>query len=315
MQEAFGVMFHHFKGGEHPDGQGAMSSDELEQMIQYLGRENILSPDEWAQRLQQNTLQPQHRCLTFDDNLKCQYDVAKPVLDKHGLKAFWFIYTSPYENELERLEVFRYFRSVKYETIEEFYAEFFEQTEKSLPEIQMREKLENFNPESFYSYYSECPFYSLEDWQYRYLRDHVLKSDQYLKIMEGLMDKKGLDPSTLKDKLWMSQEDVSSLANQGHWVGMHSHKHPTLLTSLDYADQVNEYKKNAEWVEKITGKKPKAVSHPCNSYDQGVLSLMEEMGIQIGFRAHLKEDETKHDRLALPREDHANLLREMRESM
>ena len=33
--------------------------------------------------------------VTFDDNLKCQYDIALPILDKYSLKAFWFIYTSP----------------------------------------------------------------------------------------------------------------------------------------------------------------------------------------------------------------------------
>ena len=27
-------------------------------------------------------------CITFDDNLKCQYEIALPVLDKYSLKAF-----------------------------------------------------------------------------------------------------------------------------------------------------------------------------------------------------------------------------------
>ena len=31
--------------------------------------------------------------------LKCQYDIALPILDKYNLKAFWFIYTGPLKKE------------------------------------------------------------------------------------------------------------------------------------------------------------------------------------------------------------------------
>jgi hypothetical protein len=308
----FGVMFHHFKGEGHPDGQGAMTASELEELIHFLGVENILTPSEWTLKVKARTLESQHRCLTFDDNLKCQYDVAKKVLDKYNIKGFWFIYTSPYEGKLEHLEVFRYFRSVFYESVDDFYGEFFRRTAQVFPELEMKKKFDQFKPNLFYSYYESCPFYSLKDWEFRYLRDHVLTTVQYVRLMNELMVSKGMDPYSLKDKLWMSEEEVQRLFSEGHWIGLHSHQHPTLLTSLTYEDQVYEYQKNSEWIERITGTKPKSVSHPCNSYDQRVLDLMEHMGIEIGFRAHLEEDEIKDSSLALPRQDHANLLIDMR---
>ncbi|MBK7669699.1 MAG: hypothetical protein IPJ32_21645 [Sphingobacteriaceae bacterium] len=46
--------------------------------------------------------------ITFDDNLKSQYEIAFTGIKKFNLKAFWFIYTSPFEGILERIEVYRF---------------------------------------------------------------------------------------------------------------------------------------------------------------------------------------------------------------
>src|SRR6266550_8962669 len=89
-----GIMFHHFwdERGKHPRGQGAISGDELRAMIQFLGRDRILPAREWMEKAAAGTLREGDLCLTFDDNLRCQWDVARPVLRELGTTAFWFVY-------------------------------------------------------------------------------------------------------------------------------------------------------------------------------------------------------------------------------
>ena len=45
-------------------------------------------------------------CLTFDDGLKSQYDVALPILNDFNIKAFFFISTSVYTSNPNLLEVY-----------------------------------------------------------------------------------------------------------------------------------------------------------------------------------------------------------------
>ena len=54
-----------------------------------------------------------------------------------------------------------------------------------------------------------------------------------------------------------------------------------------------------------------AVSYPCNSYDKNTLKHMQDMGIQIGFRANLADIRLEDASLEYPRQDHANILRAM----
>ena len=63
-------------------------------------------------------------CLTFDDGLKSQYDVALPILNDFNIKAFFFISTSVYTSNPNLLEVYRYFRTNYYENVNLFYKDF-----------------------------------------------------------------------------------------------------------------------------------------------------------------------------------------------
>ena len=51
-------------------------------------------------------------------------NVALPVLEKYGLTAFWFIYSSPFTGVMERLEIYRNFRSTMYQKVSDFYNDF-----------------------------------------------------------------------------------------------------------------------------------------------------------------------------------------------
>lgn len=303
---AYGVMFHHFFDDNHPKGQGAISAQNLEDLLGSLGRERILPADEWMRRALAGTLGETDICLTFDDALKCQYDVAVPVLKALNLTAFWFVYSSVFQGKLEALEIYRYFRTTEFADMDDFYGEFSERAH-ALYAAECNTALAQFNPDAYLSAY---PFYTKGDRVFRYLRDDVLGAERYQEVMQSMMDKRGFDPRIASAQLWMRDEDLKALRSEGHVIGLHSYTHPTRLSELGVENQKVEYQKNFDHLSGVLGEPPITMSHPCNSYSNDTIAILRGMGVKLGFRANMQKVENS-SAFEFPRQDHANLMKEL----
>jgi peptidoglycan/xylan/chitin deacetylase (PgdA/CDA1 family) len=301
---AHGVMFHHFHGDDHRPGQGSISADELRGIIGSIGRGRILPAHEFLDRAIGGKLHPHHVCLTFDDNLMCQYDLAVPVLEEFGLTAFWFVYTSVMQGNIERLEIYRHFRMTQFDTVDDFYAAFFVRVHESAFGGVTEKCLMRFEPRT---YLAAFPFYSDADRRFRYVRDDVLGPQAYAQVMDDMMRSAGYDVREIAKSLWMGNAEVRSLHEAGHVIGLHSHTHPTRLERLTEDEQRYEYKSNHAHLTSLLGEPPVAVSHPCNSYNQTSLRILRSLGVKLGFRANMAIGFDSE--LEMPREDHATLLR------
>jgi len=304
-------MFHHFhsEGLGHPRGQGSLSAGELADLIDYVGRERILPPDEFLRRSRAGRLRPGDLCLTFDDNLRCQFDVAYPVLWELGLTAFWFVYSSVLDGTAERIELYRLFRTTHFESIEEFYARFFYSLGEGGEGYEVEHALEGFDPGR---YLCGFPFYTDADRRFRFVRDEVLGPERYYRAMDALMSAVGADVAAMAANLWMGPDCLRRLRDGGHIIGLHSHTHPTRLERLPAAEQREEYATNHAILSGLLGEGPVAMSHPCNSYNAQTLEILEDLGIRVGFRANMAElSPGRVGPLELPREDHANILARM----
>jgi peptidoglycan/xylan/chitin deacetylase (PgdA/CDA1 family) len=93
------VMFHHFHNETHLPAQGSLSSDDFKDMLAWLGKKySLLNADEYAKKFSSGPLNESDICLSFDDALKCQYDIAIPILQEFGLNAFFFVYSSAFSD-------------------------------------------------------------------------------------------------------------------------------------------------------------------------------------------------------------------------
>lgn len=301
-----GLMFHHFHNSTHPEVQGSISVDDFSRIIDHYGRDRILSADEWLARLQRQDLRETHVCITFDDCLKCQFDVAYPLLEQSGIKAFWFCYSSPLIGELNRLEIYRTYRTQHFGTIEEFYRAFSSHVAGTSQGERVARSLQDFSPAA---YLPEAPFYSDEDRVFRFVRDDVLGPEAYEDVMDSMIAAAGIDLSALARDIWMSPRDLRELRTRGHIIGLHSHTHPTKIERLDYAAQYEEYRTNSLCLETICGEKPTTMSHPSDSYNRDTLEVLRSLGVILGFRANMTEPALSD--LEFPRQDHANIMSEM----
>ena len=309
MKGAHGAMFHHFHGGGHPVGQGSISAEDLARLLEFIGVDRILPAQEWFERAVSNCLGPDDICLTFDDNLMCQFEVALPVLRHFGLTAFWFVYTSVIEGTIETLEVYRQFRTTQFDSVEAFYEAFFRTIEESPEADPVLNALQSFTPAT---YLISSPFYSDSDRRFRFVRDEVLGPSRYSTMMDRMIASANLTYVQLAQRLWMGAEELRFLHGQGHVIGLHSHTHPTRLNRLSPQEQREEYERNHASVARVIGSSPAAMSHPCNSYDPGTLGILRKLGIRVGFRAFIEPLHEYCDRsLEHPRQDHANLMQQM----
>jgi len=301
-----GIMFHHFHGDQHPVGQGSLSADQLATMIDFLGRDRILPAAEWRRRALSGALGEGDLCLTFDDNLRCQYDIACPVLEDYGITAFWFVYTSVLEGKLERLELYRHFRTVYFESVGAFYDAFYRAANGAGYEVEISSELRTFEASRYLVAY---PFYTVADKQFRYVRDDVLGTGRYHKVMDGMMAAKGVDIELLARNLWMDEVMLRQLHDEGHLIGLHSHTHPTRMAELPYEEQEREYRANQACLARWLGTSPDTMSHPCNSYNDDTLRALRSLGVKLGFRSNTAQKASSS--LEYPREDHTNVLAEM----
>jgi len=302
----FGLLFHHFHDEFHPNGQGSISEGTLVDIIKYVGRDRILSAEQWLEKSCSGTLEETDLCITFDDNLLCQYDIAYPVLQSYGITAFWFIFSSGFRGRHLPLEIYRYFRSTEFADVDDFYSAFY----ISLSGSDFgREIMSRTADQDFSTHLPHLPYYTVADRKFRYLRDNELGTERYEEVMDAMIEASDLDRKSLPDKLWMSEVHIKELSNAGHIIGLHTHNHPTNCAALLKADQNHEYAENIRVLESITGSRSRTMAHPCGSYNADTLDVLKDLGVELGFRADM--DGAAGSLLEQPRMDHAVLLKLM----
>ena len=310
-----GIMFHHFHDdGIHTKGQGSIDKDDFYKMINFIGRNNILDADIFFEKFKNNKLKEKEVCLTFDDGIKCQIDVALPILEELKIKSFFFVYTSMFEGRPDNLEIFRYFRMNYFNNVDEFYNSFYQVLDKDLKTF-----FED-NNDKIKATKIKFPHYSIEDIKFRLVRDIFLTKSQYEETMLLMFKEKQFNYKDFFKKLFFQKDDLKTLDSLGHLVGLHSHNHPTLLEKLNYDEQKDEYEKCLSSISNILDKPKneiKYMSHPSGSYNNDTLEILKELRIELGFKQIMTIEPEKgmkkvnNSFLEIARQDHAEIYKRM----
>lgn len=308
---AHGLMFHRFhKSGNPSDGQGSVKDEEFEKIINYVGPERILTPEEWISRVKKCSLQKHHLCITFDDGLRNQFDVALPILAKYKLKAFWFVFSSVFNGGFDRNEVYNRFAITEFSSFDAFVGEF-------LQFYSVHDEVFRSNDYEYFtqSFRKQFPFYNENDIKFRFIRNKLLLKSDFEKVMDGMINAKGLAIAEIAKDLWLTDEHLKSLHRNGHCIGLHSNDHPFEMARLNVEEQRNQYLRNYQHIRHVTGRIVECMSHPLNSYSQDTINILSELGIVCGFRSNMTPPIGKvinSNHLELVREDGANVLQRCR---
>ncbi len=299
----YSLIFHHFHDNRMYNwSQGSSTPEEFFKIIEFLKKKfNLLNPDEFIYKVEKKILKAESVCISFDDGLKAQFDLALPVLKHFNLKAFFFIYTDIFSKNPPLLEFFRDFRHT-FDSIDKYYEIFFEKIKFLSPEL-----FKNFERDYPQDYLNHSLFYSENDKKYRFMRDQILK-EQYSEIVLQIMNDENYKIEKKSKKIFMSKNDICYLSKKGHEIGLHSHTHPTTIGNYTYLAQKEEYYKNKLKIEDIIKQNVISMSHPCGSYNQDTLKVLKELNIKIGFCKSLKKVKYASN-LELPREASSNFIK------
>lgn len=307
-----GIMFHHFHDKrKHPEGQGSISKDDFYRLIRYVGKKNILNAEEFLEKYIKNKLKNTDTTFTFDDTIRCQFDIALDVLESAKIKAFFFAYTSVYEGKSDNMELFRYFRLNFFDNINLFYNEYY--------------KLINFNLEKFFQKKQKeilirkkkFPFYSIMDIKFRILRDSMSTKD-YHANMRKLFDLKNFDEKKYFNNIFLKKSDLKTIHKLGHKIGLHSHNHPISMEKISLKTQKNEFSLNQKKISEILGVHKSTInsmSHPYGAYNKNTLKILKKLNIRIGFKEHNYIDgrmkKINNSDLEIARENHAVIMKKI----
>lgn len=312
-----GVMFHHFHDKNNfIKTQGSINSDQLVKIIKYIGRENIINANEFINNILNKKKVEKKVCLTFDDALKCQENIALPILEDFKIKAFFFIYTDIFKYNPHNIEIVRHFRHAFYKNINEFYKDFISIVKSKLG----RKEISNFfifNKEKILKFRKKFPIYTKYDVEFRFIRDHLLNNFEYNNIISELYLSKNFKPKKYHKHLLMNKESLQKLNKLNHEIGLHSHSHPTKIINFNYQNQHKEYLTNFKLLKKIIKTKYgiRSMSHPCGSYDNNTLKVLKKMNILLGFKESMLIDNNmkkiNNSKFEIARVDHSSIIKSM----
>ena len=306
-------MFHHFHDNKkHKSGQGTINQKQFKNIINFVGRKNILDAENFIKFFKRKELKKNHLCLTFDDTNPTQIDIALPILKKLKIKAFFFLNTAPIKGNYDKLELYRFFRNNFFKDIKTFYKSFYNYLPISVLDYLKMNKKKILYKKKIY------PHYTYEDIKFRIVRSNFLKKKKYDQVMFKMFRDYKFNPKKSFNKMFVKTKHILTIAKEGHSIGLHSHNHPIRMSKLKYNQQFQEYNTNLKVLCEIL-KKPRhyfsSMSHPCGSYNNNTLKVLRKLDIQVGFIERMTDINTNHHhKFKIPRQDHSDILSMMKKN-
>ena len=273
-----GIMFHRFH--KHDQIGGSITANNLEDIINIIGIDRIISPSKWIQKCINDNLDNRDVCLTFDDCLKSQFNFALPILKKYNLKAFFFVHSITFENNYEYNELFYNLIYKKYTSFNIFFNDYLKKMKIDIDIFTTTQYL-NFKDDLL----SKFNNYTEKEVMYRYLRNIFYKNDEFNESLKKFFAPEIRQINKI-ESIWMDINDIKSLSKSGHYIGLHTHSHHINFLSLNFDQQKNEYETNKKNLESIINEKIQASSHPLGLYNSDTIKILKSLDIICSFRSN-----------------------------
>jgi peptidoglycan/xylan/chitin deacetylase (PgdA/CDA1 family) len=257
--------------------------EELAREYELVGRDDLLAAVSGDSHL------PDRACvLTFDDGLRCQYDLALPVLQRLGAPAIFFVPGSPL-GEGRVLKVHKLHALRERLTDDELQA----RLPGDLPEVSPAAAQEHYR-------YDTPAAAAL-----KFQLNIRMPPDRRRELVDSLFAAEFPDESALAEELYMNRDQVAALEREHHAVGAHSYSHQPLAT-LSNGELEGDLERVTRLLEEVTGSRPRAFSYPYGTpetVDPHVATQLDAAGYRIAFTMRREVNESLAAPLLLGRLD------------
>lgn len=281
--ENYAVLFHHFHDKKlFYKSPGSLEKKKFSQFVKF-NKKKISSSKNFLENFDKKK---KLISLSFDDGLKCQYNLALPVLEKAKIKAFFFIPTSIFNNKKLSFEVIRYLKYKYFSDVNKFYKIFIDHINKNQ---KLKKKIKKNTNKLFNKIKTESPYYTKLDIEHKIIRDYLITENDYNKVILSIIKKKKINIKKIHKKLFMSKKNISKLFKLGHTIGLHSHSHNFQFHKLNYNQELREYKKNKLLLENILQSKVNVASYPFGYQTENSSKIFQKVGINFAFNKNFKK--------------------------
>ena len=281
----------HYVAAEPPSEPRAIfpvTVDGLAAQLELLGRSwEFVSRDELLAAVAGEAELPERACVvSFDDGLRCQLEVALPVLERIGVPATFFVAGKPLAEE-------RVLYVHKVHLLRERVADADLLALAGGADVPVDLAQEHYR-------YDEPDAARL-----KYLLNMALPLEERERVIGAAFAEVFPDEAAAARELYMSREDVASLEREHAAVGAHSYAHEP-LARLDDAGLRRDLDAVATLLEEVTGTRPRALSYPhgtASTVDVRVARSAAEAGFRVAFTMERALNPTLDEPLLLGRLD------------
>ena len=218
--------------------------------------------------------------IAFDDGYRDNIEYALDILDKHKIKASFYVVTDCIE---KNIPIWTHVLDYTFQ-------------HTRINEIDMNF---DFLP-------ADCKVTSLPSKKHRIA--YVIKLKPFLKNLTHFNRDKVIErvTGTFTDVvipgMMMSWQDLSELKSCGHYIGSHTLSHHILVTMNDEAAIKKELVQSKHIIKEKLGHDPISVAYPNGNYDDKVMALAKEAGYSMGLTVSERIfNPRKDDLFAIPR--------------
>ncbi|QHL89098.1 polysaccharide deacetylase family protein [Nibribacter ruber] len=285
------LMYHRVTDSSQDVWDISVRPDLFEQQLQLLQEDyQVLPLPELVARADKNSLKRKSIALTFDDGYLDNFLVAKPLLEKYGLPATFFIAGGQAEaekgfwwDELEDLVLgsqnlpARFSMAVAGAKVE------IELDKESFLTGSLQQKLSQWKAVGQEPETQRGKLF-LQLWQLLRPLPYVEQQDYLARLREWAGAHNISKPAHGR----MSQTQLQDLARHPLFkLGGHTVSHP-LLSSLSKARQYQELAENQEVLQDLTGSPVQACSFPYGAYNSDSLAVAQSLGYTAAFTTQEK---------------------------
>jgi peptidoglycan/xylan/chitin deacetylase (PgdA/CDA1 family) len=259
------IMLHHLHDKNFMNIKGSISKRQFEKIV----KKNLIK----------------NYVYTFDDGLKSQFHIARPILEKYNLKGIFFINSFQFKKKIGYHEVSKFFIKKYYKNIKEYADDF----------ILFSKNKFKINKTQIKNYKKEHPFHTLSEIYIRILRNKNL--NLYNRILIKMFKRKKFNYTKTNQMIFMNKSEVINLSKK-HIIGLHTHSHLFNLDELNYKTQNKEILLNKKILEKFINKKIFYFSYPVGKYNLQLIKILKKYKIKIAFTNRVNNFK---NRLLMPR--------------
>ncbi len=297
------LMYHRIIEGPMDPWQLCVSPKNFEEQLKFLKSTGlVISMSQFKENLYSGEKLPPSIVMTFDDGYLDNYLHAKPLLEKYGIPATFFICTKHIGTQKEF-----WWDELAHLILEtEILPEIFDL------ELQGKKLYFDLNEEALATQ-DLISYNKAWNWQMPATNSRIglylkiweilspLDYDGQQLIMDQIRAYAGVSAHIKEKNYCMSMAQLLELSSSPLFtIGGHTQSHP-MLTAFPRHVQMEEIKTNKEYLETLTKQKINTFAYPSGKHDDVTVEVVKELGFGLAFTTIYKHVERDGDKLRIPR--------------